>query len=1141
MHAAVKHLLEIRGEAVKEYADFLERPAAAVPEGPMKDAIQDARKTAEATLRTTTDLSAERAAKIVREASIDEALNSLYAGLHGVIFDDVRKAADTVAELTNVGEGGGPDGEGSGYRLGIALAAAGKAAGNMISEDDRKLYGANFKNATFPFVLKTQMIELVTTLHKFATDLTNLWKPPTELEGCAKVPAGQGCKGPAVDALKFTAVLADRCTRATHAAIGFYFAEKIDEEGTMKHVAPSEASRMAEVAITAALVCRDATCTRAVATDLIDAINNLGAKAPTRKEGATEPAKKAKVKHEFPDGPEQEPRKRARKARAAQRPRVAKAKQGARKGKASAEQRMMGTQQQAGNEEIADSQSAQAPVDTEPEARAESAKEEETPGDAVGLEEGVQGDHNPQHAEKAGDKDSESTRSEVQAAAGRNFAPKTGATKPAAGSENETDGAKTARFTGPSRTAYENPDQEGPGAAEVGQQRDNARTTDVEHAGDTGDVPQKPPKVDPQEHTSKKAAWTTPKKRGRDPPAQDARETNAKSPKINSAHAEPEVHAAKAAQNIAAETEPDSRSNEPPAAGREKNAGEDIPGDVAEGAHANTQPPKSASDESRDERARESEGQKARHGAARTRPDAHLKSCDDDCEAQRAGNGGATARAPPVAGGADVANQRTDTSGAAEDAAQDATKAKGANAPRARTAPGADDADEFFDDLIRVKKEMAHDNERVMTANKALYRRLWGVATQTMEVMKTLPLNNPVIPVDVMNVFVVRGFNPTNVWRSSPPSETIRKWANWAAKGIQTALIHLDTVQDHRMFESDPHFFAGLAYGDRAAGDVERANPFRGAKPQKKAPSEETLRIFGEVRALRPPRPIPDGQTWPGERGPPKTGDFPAIMKTTSTLLRFCRIAGVSRIIGFPQLTGRTEISPDDNQYSERLIALPPGKHQGSAHASIFSNFGDPSRICAVMPSWPEEERQHRQRFADSLADQLKEIEEAQWPKLCSAFRTARWASIEHDLCTLCTRVAEVYFTPPAQRNKTFKIRMTDIMEKHDDEYFKSFASTLKHMHYDVAPKNPNVGELCLIPRDLADAAIRCAYVLRGDVTATRDFANAIKRVSTMHLVSTMLDAASDSRAGEGNDSDSESNEDTAAARVADIREANAP
>ena len=96
-------------------------------------------------------------------------------------------------------------------------------------------------------------------------------------------------------------------------------------------------------------------------------------------------------------------------------------------------------------------------------------------------------------------------------------------------------------------------------------------------------------------------------------------------------------------------------------------------------------------------------------------------------------------------------------------------------------------------------------------------------------------------------------------------------------------------------------------------------------------------------------------------------------------------------------------------------------------------------------------------------------------------------------------------------------------------------------MHYDVAPKNPNIGELCLIPRDLADAAIRCAYVLRGDVTATRDFANAIKRVSTMHLVSTMLDAASDSRAGEGNDSDSESNEDTAAARVADIREANAP
>ena len=107
MHAAEEHLLEIRGEAVKEYADFVGRPVAAVPEGPMKDAIQDARRTAEATLRATMDLPCDRAAKIIHEAGTDEALNSLYANLHGFIFGDVRGAADAAAQLTEVQEGGG--------------------------------------------------------------------------------------------------------------------------------------------------------------------------------------------------------------------------------------------------------------------------------------------------------------------------------------------------------------------------------------------------------------------------------------------------------------------------------------------------------------------------------------------------------------------------------------------------------------------------------------------------------------------------------------------------------------------------------------------------------------------------------------------------------------------------------------------------------------------------------------------------------------------------------------------------------------------------------------------------------------------------------------------------------------------------
>ena len=195
----------------------------------------------------------------------------------------------------------------------------------------------------------------------------------------------------------------------------------------------------------------------------------------------------------------------------------------------------------------------------------------------------------------------------------------------------------------------------------------------------------------------------------------------------------------------------------------------------------------------------------------------------------------------------------------------------------------------------------------------------------------------------------------------------------------------------------------------------------------------------------------------------------------------------------------------------------------------------------SVIATWPEEERRHRKRFADTLAEQLKKIEDAEWPKLRSRFRMARWASIEHDLCMLCTQVADIYFTPAPQRNKNFKFRMAEVMEKYDDDYFKSFASTLRHMHYDVAPEKPSDDEVCLIPRDLADAAIRCAFVLRGDVTPTRDFANAIQRVSTKELVSTMLDAASDSGAGEASNSDSESNEDTAAARVAEIRKANAP
>ena len=988
------------------------------------------------------------------------------------------------------------------------------------------------------------MVELVRTLRKFATDLTNLGKPPTELEGCTKLPSGQGCKGPAPDALKFTAAMADRCTRATHAAIGFYFAEKMDEEGALKHVAPSEASRMAEVAITAAQQCRDAPCTTAVATDLIYALNNLGAKAPPRKEGAPEAAKKANAEHEMPDGAEQQPRKRTRKSRATQRPRVAKEKQGARKRKACAEKRMEGTQDQAGNEEMADSQSAQAPADMDPEARAERAKDEEAPGDAVSLEEELQGDHNPQHAEKAEEQDAEGTRSEVQAAVGWNSASKTRATNPAAGSESDTDGAKTAEHTGPSRTAYQNPDQEGSGTAEVGQQRDDTSTTHAERAGDTGNVPLQPPMEGPREHTSEEAARTTAKKRRRDPAPRDARKANAKSRKMNSALAEPEVHAAEAAQDIAAEKEPDSRSNEPPAAGREKNAGEDAPGDVAEEAQASTQPPKNASDESRDERARKSGGEEARDGAPRTRPDAHLKSCDDDCETQRAGRGGTTARAPPVAGGAEVANRRTDTSGAAEDTAEDATKAKGANAPRASAAPGADPPADFFADSTRVKEEMGQGDERVTTDHKPEQRKRWGLMAQTMKVMKTLSLENPTIPIDVITVFLVRGYNPTNVWRSSPPSECIRMWANWASRGIQQTLLFLDTVQDHRIFESAPYFFARMAYGQRAAEEVERANPFPGAKPQRKAPSQEAVRMFGDVRALRPPRPIPDGQTWPEDWGPPIKNDLPAIMKATSTLLRFCHVAGVSHIIGFPQQTlqtGRARPPPESEHSRERLVALPPGEHRGCAHASIFNNFCDPSRICPIARSWPAEERLHRQRFADSLAAELETIQEARWPKLWSAFRAMRWASIEHDLCTLCTQVAEVYFTPPKQRNKNFKIRVTDIMEKHDEAYFKTLADTLEEMYSDVDPIYPKEGDRCLIPRDLAEAAIQCAYVLRGDVKPIREFADAIRRVATQDLVSTMLDTPSDALVDEGSDSDPESSDDTAAARVAEIREANAP
>ena len=110
---------------------------------------------------------------------------------------------------------------------------------------------------------------------------------------------------------------------------------------------------------------------------------------------------------------------------------------------------------------------------------------------------------------------------------------------------------------------------------------------------------------------------------------------------------------------------------------------------------------------------------------------------------------------------------------------------------------------------------------------------------------------------------------------------------------------------------------------------------------------------------------------------------------------------------------------------------------------------------------------------------------------------------------------------------------MTDIMEKHDEAYFKSLADTLEQMYSDVEPIYPQVGDRCLIPRDLAEAAIQCAYVLRGDVKATREFANAIRGVATENLVSTMLDTPSDS--------DSENSDDTAAARVAEIRQANAP
>ena len=96
-------------------------------------------------------------------------------------------------------------------------------------------------------------------------------------------------------------------------------------------------------------------------------------------------------------------------------------------------------------------------------------------------------------------------------------------------------------------------------------------------------------------------------------------------------------------------------------------------------------------------------------------------------------------------------------------------------------------------------------------------------------------------------------------------------------------------------------------------------------------------------------------------------------------------------------------------------------------------------------------------------------------------------------------------------------------------------------MYSDVGPIYPQVGDRCLIPRDLAEAAILCAYVLRGDVKPIREFADAMRRVATQDLVSTMLDTPSDALVDEGSDSDPESSDDTAAARVAEIREANAP